>query len=357
MAELTVGLGDRSYPIIIEQGCLDRVGQALNNMHIGNRYAVIADGHVAGLYGKRLFESLEQHGLSAQLFTFPRGEASKKLETMGALASQMAAARFDRSDCIIALGGGVTGDLAGYLASSYMRGIPFVQVPTTLLSQVDSSVGGKTGVDIAEGKNLLGAFYQPQAVFIDPEVLSTLDADEILGGLAEVIKYGVIWDEEFFSFLETNRDSILSLDPVNIEKTILRCCSIKADVVAQDEREGGVRRILNFGHTIGHAVEAESQFTLIHGLAISIGMAAAARLSAEKGLLDSTMVDRIISILQDYGMPITIPAEYNRDRIKSYLKVDKKAVAGSVFFVLCDRIGNTVITNQVSEQQIDAVLV
>lgn len=357
MAELTVGLGERSYPIIIEQGCLDRVGETLIAMHVGNKYAVIADDYVASLYGDRLLKSLGQHGLSAQLFTFPRGESSKKLETLGALASQLAVARFDRSDCIVALGGGVTGDLAGYLASSYMRGIPFVQVPTTLLSQVDSSVGGKTGVDIAEGKNLLGAFYQPKAVFIDPEVLVTLEKDELLGGLAEVIKYGVIWDESFFSFLEKNRDSILSLDPTDIEKTIFRCCSIKADVVSQDEREGGVRRILNFGHTIGHAVEAESQFTLIHGLAISIGMVAAARLSAEKGLLDTAMLARIISILENYGMPTEIPAEYNRDNIKSYLKVDKKAVAGSVYFVLCDRIGNTIITDQVSELQLDAVLV
>lgn len=356
MAHLTVGLGDRSYPIVIEQGCLDRVGENLATMAIGNRYAIIADEYVAELYSARLLQSLKEHGLSAVLFTFPRGEASKTLSTMGSLASQLAAQRFGRGDCVVALGGGVTGDLAGYLASSYMRGIPFVQVPTTLLSQVDSSVGGKTGVDIPEGKNLLGAFYQPKAVFIDSEVLATLDPEELLGGLAEVIKYGVIWDEEFFSFLEQNRDSILALNPVDIEKMISTCCSIKAEVVARDEREGGLRRILNFGHTIGHAVEAESKFVLIHGLAVSIGMVAALRLSVARGLLAQEAAQRVIDILQSYGMPTEIPPEYSRENIVSYLQVDKKVVAGAVFFVLCDRIGNTVITDKVSSQQIDSVL-
>ncbi|CAG36202.1 3-dehydroquinate synthase family protein, partial [Desulfotalea psychrophila] len=194
MAELTVGLGARSYPIRIERGCLDGVGDSLAELQVGNRYAIIVDDYVAGLYGDRLCASLTRAGIRFQLFSFPRGEENKNLTTFADLASRLARARFDRHDAIIALGGGVTGDLAGYLAASYMRGIPFVQVPTTLLSQVDSSVGGKTGVDIPEGKNLVGAFYQPKAVFIDPQVLETLAHEELLGGLAEVIKYGVIWD-------------------------------------------------------------------------------------------------------------------------------------------------------------------
>ena len=210
MAELIVGLVDRSYPIVIEKGCLARIGQDLQKKDIGNRYCVIADDRVAELYGEVLLQGLSEAGLEAQLLTFPHGESNKNLATVAALASSLAKLGFDRKDAIIAFGGGVSGDIAGFLASSYMRGIPFVQIPTTLLAQVDSSVGGKTGVDIPEGKNLVGAFYQPKAVYIDIDVLQTLPADELLGGLAEVIKYGVIRDEQFFDFLKTSREASIS---------------------------------------------------------------------------------------------------------------------------------------------------
>lgn len=356
MAQITVGLGERSYPIRIEAGCLDTIGSQIASMAIGNRYAIIADNYVAELYGKRLQESLEKSGVSYELFTFPRGEMSKTLATMGLLASQMATARFDRKDAIIALGGGVTGDIAGYLASSYMRGIPFVQIPTTLLAQVDSSVGGKTGVDLPEGKNLMGAFYQPQAVFIDPEVLATLESDELLGGLAEVIKYGVIWDEAFFEFLKANREKILALDPIFIEETISICCRAKAEVVALDEREGNLRKILNYGHTIGHAIEAESHFSLIHGLAVAIGMKLVADLGVKEGVLAQRDAIRIEEILVEYGMPITIPQEYNKENILSYLEVDKKVEAGKIVFVLPDRIGHTIVTSDVARENIEAVV-
>lgn len=356
MAKITVGLGERSYPILIEAGCLDNIGAQIASMAIGNRYAIIADEYVAELYGKRVQESLKENNISYELFTFPRGEISKTLATMGSLASQMATARFDRKDAIIALGGGVTGDVAGYLASSYMRGIPFVQVPTTLLAQVDSSVGGKTGVDIPEGKNLMGAFYQPKAVFIDPEVLVTLEFDELLGGLAEVIKYGVIWDEAFFEFLKGNREKILALDPMLIEETITICCRAKAEVVALDEREGGLRKILNYGHTIGHAVEAESKFSLIHGLAVSIGMKLVADLGVREGVLAPKDAARIEEILVDYGMPITIPEKYNRENILSYLEIDKKVEAGKIIFVVPDRIGHTIVTGDVARENIEAVV-
>ena len=356
MAQITVGLGERSYPIRIEAGCLDTIGSQIASMAIGNRYAIIADNYVAELYGKRLQESLEKSGVSYELFTFPRGEMSKTLATMGSLASQMATARFDRKDAIIALGGGVTGDIAGYLASSYMRGIPFVQIPTTLLAQVDSSVGGKTGVDLPEGKNLMGAFYQPQAVFIDPEVLATLESDELLGGLAEVIKYGVIWDEAFFEFLKANREKILALDPIFIEETISICCRAKAEVVALDEREGNLRKILNYGHTIGHAIEAESHFSLIHGLAVAIGMKLVADLGVKEGVLAQRDAIRIEEILVEYGMPITIPQEYNKENILSYLEVDKKVEAGKIVFVLPDRIGHTIVTSDVARENIEAVV-
>ena len=228
MRELQVGLGDRSYPIIIDDGCLQRVGEALRTKNIAKRYGIVADDMVAGLYGDVVTASLKTAGIDAELLVFPHGEANKTLQTIGDLAGKLARLGFDRQDALIGLGGGVAGDITGFLASSYMRGIPFVQLPTTLLAQVDSSVGGKTGVDIPEGKNLVGAFYQPKAVYIDISVLQTLPRQELLGGLAEVIKYGVIRDAEFFHFLRDNREGILNLDPELIKKTIYTCCRIKS---------------------------------------------------------------------------------------------------------------------------------
>ncbi|MBW1637035.1 MAG: 3-dehydroquinate synthase [Deltaproteobacteria bacterium] len=342
MAELKVGLG--------------LVGRDLSEKIVGNKYGVIADHKVARLYGDNLLKSLEQAGVEATLFTFPQGEKNKTLQTVGTLASQLAQAGFDRQDALVAFGGGVTGDITGFLASSYMRGIPFVQVPTTLLAQVDSSVGGKTGVDIPEGKNLVGAFYQPKAVYIDIELLKTLPGDELLGGLGEVIKYGVIRDPEFFDFLQMKRSEILALDMQLLEKMIYRCCEIKAGVVAEDEREGGVRKILNYGHTIGHAVEAASDFTLIHGLAVSIGMVAAARLAVANDLLTADVSEKIYQLLKLYKMPVEVPDNLDRKRIKKYLLTDKKAVSGKVVFVLPVEIGDTRIVDTVTEEQIDKVL-
>ncbi len=231
MKELVVGLGDRSYPIQIGQGILTDIGTKLEKLHIGKRFCVISDDRVSDLYGKVVMDSLAAAGLVAELITFPRGEKNKTLVTIGKLASQMASLGFDRKDAIIALGGGVVGDMAGFLAATYMRGIDFVQVPTTLLAQVDSSVGGKTGVDIPEGKNLIGCFYQPRAVYIDTEVLSTLEKEELLGGLAEVIKYGVIRDRAFFDYLRENREAVMGLEPDSLVYVIERCCQIKADVM------------------------------------------------------------------------------------------------------------------------------
>ena len=356
MAELTVGLGERSYPIFIEKGCLTRVGEDLKSRKVGNRYCVVADDRVADLYGDILLSSLADAGIKAELITFPHGESQKNLTTVATLASKLARLGFDRKDAIIAFGGGVSGDIAGFLASSYMRGIPFVQIPTTLLAQVDSSVGGKTGVDIPEGKNLVGAFYQPKAVYIDIDVLKTLPGDELLGGLAEVIKYGVIRDQEFFTFLKTHREDILALDDELITQTIYTCCKIKADVVSEDEKEGDVRKILNYGHTIGHAVEGASDFSIIHGLAVSIGMVAAARLAVLNKMLSEPEAQEIFSLLQEYSMPVEVPADLDRNEIKKYLLTDKKTVGGVVFFVLPTMIGETVVTDRVSSDQVDKVL-
>lgn len=354
--EVVVGLGERSYPIRISSGLLQEIGADLKQINIGRKYGVIADDRVAELYGQECMQSLKSAGLQAELLTFSHGEANKHTGTVTALASELARQGFDRGDALIALGGGVTGDISGFLAAIYMRGIPFVQVPTTLLSQVDSSVGGKTGVDLPEGKNLVGVFYQPEAVYIDTDVLQTLPSDELRGGLAEVIKYGVIHDAEFFAFLEKNRDAVFALQQDILTQLIARCCEIKAWVVEQDEREGGLRRILNFGHTIGHAVEAASDFQLIHGKAVAIGMCAAADLAVRSKCLARQDAEAIQELIKRYQLPVSVPVELDRQVIKNYLLHDKKTVGGRVFYVLPETIGKVIITDQVSEYDLDAVI-
>jgi len=353
---IQVGLGQRSYPIIIGKGIIRNVGASLRTAKIAKRYGIVSDERVAALYGRTLLDSLQQAGIIGEMLVFPHGEASKCLETIGQLASNLAERGFDRGDGLIALGGGVTGDITGFLASIYMRSIPFVQIPTSLLAQVDSSVGGKTGVDIPQGKNLIGTFYQPRAVFIDTEVLQTLPRQEFLGGMAEVIKYGASIDADFFSWLEQNREAILALDSTVIVPMIRKCCEMKATVVEQDEREGGLRRILNFGHTIGHAVEAASGYQLIHGFAVAIGMRAVAELAVRSGVTDASVVEKIKNLLSAYSLPTEIPAGFDRDALRNYLRSDKKTIGGRVFFVLPEQIGKVRITDQVEEADIDAVL-
>ena len=356
MKELQVGLGERSYPILIREGLLGEIGDDLQNRTVAKRFGVIADDNVASLFGDTILDSLGAHDIDAELITFPRGEASKNLATITRLARSLAQRGFDRQDGLLALGGGVTGDITGFLAATYMRGIPFVQVPTTLLAQVDSSVGGKTGVDIPEGKNLVGAFYQPRCVYIDSRVLSTLPESEFLNGLAEVIKYGIIYDRPFFEFLEHRRRDILALELPVLEDVIATCCRIKADVVEKDEREADLRRILNFGHTIGHAIEAASGYSLAHGSAVAIGMVAAAELGVLKGILAADEKARIEKLISDFGLPVEIPGVLDRQEIIGYLKTDKKTVGGRVFFVLPTKIGEVIITDGVEEHHIQRVL-
>lgn len=353
---IEVGLGERSYPIMIERGILRRMGRDLKKRKIAKRYGIIADDRVAALFGERLLDALRAEDLAVELITFAPGEASKNLKTIAGLAGRLASLGFDRADGLIALGGGVAGDMCGFLASIYMRGIPFVQVPTTLLAQVDSSVGGKTGVDIPEGKNLVGTFYQPRCVYIDTAVLESLPAAELVNGLAEVIKYGVIYDSEFFDFLDKNRSRIMDLETEPLTEVIGRSCEIKALVVARDEREGDLRRILNFGHTIGHAVEAASDYSIAHGTAVAIGMVAAATIARRMGLLEASEAERIRRLISDYRMELAVPAHLDRQRIRQYLLTDKKTVGGRIFFVLPTAVGKVTITDQVGEEDIDAAL-
>ena len=356
MKDLTVGLEERSYPIIIKQGLLDEIGSELQRNPFAKRYAIIADDDVAALFAERLLASLSNNGIEAEIITFPHGEGSKNLATVAELSSKLARLGFDRKDGLLALGGGVTGDITGFVAACYMRSIPFAQIPTTLLSQVDSSVGGKTGVDIPEGKNLIGAFYQPKAVYIDSQILQQLPQSEFLNGLAEVIKYGVIYDRDFFQFLEMGRKDILALDLQFIEDVIARCCKIKAAIVEADEKESDFRRILNFGHTFGHAVEAVSEYKLAHGSAVGMGMVAVSELAVLKGILDPREKERIENLIREFGLPVTIPQEYDRARIQEYLLTDKKTIGGKVFFVLPTKIGKVIITDEVEPELIEKAL-
>jgi 3-dehydroquinate synthase len=356
MKEIQVGLEDRSYPIIIKQGLIDEVGTELRRNPFAKRYGIIADDRVAGLFGERLLASLKNNNIDAEMITFAAGEENKNLNTVAELSSKLAQLGFDRKDGLLALGGGVTGDITGFVAACYMRSVPFAQVPTTLLSQVDSSVGGKTGVDIPEGKNLVGAFYQPKAVFIDSGVLQGLPENEFRSGLAEVIKYGVIYDRDFFRFLEMNRKEILGLNLQILEEVIAWSCKIKAAIVEADEKEADLRRILNYGHTIGHAVEAASGYMLAHGSAVAMGIVAVSELAVLKGILDAREKERIEKLVNEFGLPTAIPQEYDRAEIKKYVLNDKKIVGGRVFFVLPNKIGKVIITDDVEPELIEKVL-
>lgn len=356
MSVLQVGLGDRSYPITIEQGCLQRIGADLGSKYPASRYCIITDDNVSGLYGEELQEAIQSAGKDCDLLVFQHGEAHKHLDTVGSLLSQAAQNGLDRKSMIIALGGGVSGDIAGFVAATYMRGVPLIQIPTSLLAQVDSSVGGKTGVDIPEGKNLVGAFHQPLAVYIDPDVLGTLPRKEYINGLAEVIKHGIIRDVEYFQMLDKKYEQVMALDPQVLGDLIQVSCRIKAAVVAEDEQESNTRRILNFGHTIGHAVEAASDFQILHGFAVAIGMVACARISVLKGILGNDKLAAIISMIKRYGLPTEVPEDLDRNRIKSYLLTDKKRIGSKTSYILAVDIGEVMITDQVTDEEIDAVI-
>jgi len=330
------------YDILIDGGLLPEVPENLKTLDLGHRYAVVADSNVADILGDDLVRLLNEAGLEADLFTFPEGEASKNMETVIALARQMLQTGYDRKCAVVALGGGVTGDLAGFLASIYLRGIPYVQIPTSLLAQVDSSVGGKTGVDLPEGKNLLGTFYQPRRVYIDYGVLSTLPLEHLRNGLAEVVKYGCIWSASLFSFLEEQVERLLVYDAEALEHIIYESCRIKAEVVSQDEREGGLRRVLNFGHTIGHAIEAAAGYNLLHGFCVAIGMVAAARFSEALGLARGGVSARLEALLNRLGLPTSLPHDITVDQVLGFLRADKKVWRGKLTFVLLKEIGEFV---------------
>ncbi len=338
-----------SHEIRIGHGILDRIGLVIAKGKIADRYTVITDSTVSALYGEEFLGLLKEVGVKADLIEFPAGEASKNMETAFTIIRELITRGVDRSSGLIALGGGVTGDMTGFIASIYMRGIPFIQVPTTLMAQVDSGIGGKTGVDLPEGKNLLGSFFQPQAIFIDLRFLETLPEEEFTNGLAEIIKYGIIDDAELFTLLEEKYDAIKTRDPDLLQMIIERSCKIKKGIVEIDEKDIGVRRILNFGHTIGHAVEAVSGYTISHGNAVATGMIAVARISQRMKYLPAREAERIRGLVRSVGLADHIPESIDTEGILAKIGTDKKKEGETVHFVLLKKIGTPFINGSVDD--------
>jgi 3-dehydroquinate synthase len=342
MRSLEVRLGKRSYPIHIAAGLLSEAGKLVRSIFSPGPLAVISHPALRRLYGEALDASLTEAGMNVHWIEVPQGEKTKSLSWASFVYDRLVELQMERSSPIFALGGGVIGDLSGFVAATYLRGVPFVQMPTTLLAQVDSSIGGKTGVNHPGGKNLIGAFYQPRLVLIDTLTLKTLPERELKSGLSEIVKYGVIWDGELFSDLESHPDEILALMPSRIEEIIYRSCAIKALVVERDENEEDVRSILNFGHTLGHAIEATTGYSaILHGEAVSVGMVAACRLSLKKGFCSDSTVTRVKNLLARFGLPTELDRSIPRDNLVSAMTLDKKAQDGLIKFVGIEGIGRT----------------
>ena len=355
MQTLTVELGDRSYPIHIGPGLLGQTDLILPHL-VQKRAMIVTNTTVAPLYLAQLTATLEAGGVAVSSVVLPDGEAYKTWETLNLIFDALLTGRAERKTTLIALGGGVIGDMTGFAAASYQRGVPFIQIPTTLLSQVDSSVGGKTGINHPLGKNMIGAFYQPRLVLADTATLKTLPARELSAGLAEIIKYGLIWDIEFLAWLEANMDKLRALDPAAIAHAIYRSCEIKAQVVAQDEREGGIRAILNLGHTFGHAIETGMGYgNWLHGEAVGAGMLMAVDTSHRMGWLTEADVARSRALIEAAGLPVVAP-DLGVDTYMEYMGHDKKVEGGKMRFVLLKKLGEAVITGDVPTDVLTGVL-
>ena len=358
MKKITVRLPENSYEIRTGSGILSQAGGWLKELGFHDKAVIVTDNNVKDLYGVPLHRSLAEAGFAVVDLVIPAGEIHKTLETACRLYEQLADSYADRSTLILALGGGVVGDLAGFVAATYMRGVPYVQVPTSLLAMVDSSIGGKTAVDHGNLKNIVGAFYQPRMVIADIATLKTLPSVELVNGLGEVIKHGAIGDVKFFNYLERNIAKAAALDAEVLEKLVLDNAAQKAGVVGRDEKEAGERMILNYGHTVGHAVEAVSGFKLKHGQAVAIGMVAENRISLRCGLLDAAGAERIRKVILKAGLPVDLPDFSNEEKARVFeaLKHDKKVLGGKIKFVLLQSIGRPVIVDDISPTVIQEVL-
>jgi len=353
MLELNVNLGERSYPIFIASGVLN--DEVRLKTYIGDcRPVIVTNETIAPLYLDSFKSQIED--LSPLTYILPDGEQYKTLTSFEKVNAFLLQNNCGRDTCLIALGGGVIGDLTGFVAACYQRGVPFIQVPTTVLSQVDSSVGGKTAVNHPLGKNMIGAFYQPEAVFIDTLSLSTLDAREFSAGMAEVIKYGLIYDTELFTYIENNVELLKSLDETAMQHIIQRCCQIKADIVTQDEKESGLRALLNLGHTFGHAIEAQMGYGVwLHGEAVSAGMVMACELAKIRNSLNDAEVSRVINLLTAFDLPIKAPQEMTCDDFIGHMSKDKKNLKGTIRFILPTEFGRCALVSDVTEQQLKSL--
>lgn len=344
---LTVELGDRSYPIFIEPACLKNKTSELQALCANKKVAIVTNDTVAPLYLSQLESALSCK--ADVVVSLLDGEKYKTLEYLDQIFSELLTEKLNRSSILIALGGGVIGDMTGFAAACYQRGIDFIQVPTTLLSQVDSSVGGKTAVNHPLGKNMIGAFYQPKAVFIDVDTLNTLPEREVAAGMAEVIKYGLIYDQNFFEWLEQNIDGLNKKQPDLLQYAIERSCEIKATVVAQDEKESGIRAILNLGHTFGHAIEANEGYgNWLHGEAVSVGMVMAVELSVRLKLLDAEVLSRTVTLLKRAHLPVLAPSHSTVEGFIEVMSVDKKNIHGNIRLVLMKSLGEAFISDDYS---------
>jgi len=354
MKTLEVDLGTRSYPIFIGQGLLGQAERVKPYIK-GEKVFIVTNETIAPLYLESALTAFSEY---ETIYTIlPDGEKYKNLTFLNQIFDDLLLNHFDRHTTLVALGGGVIGDMTGFAAACYQRGVPFIQVPTTLLAQVDSSVGGKTGVNHKLGKNMIGAFHQPQCVVIDTNTLTTLDDRQFSAGLAEVVKYGLINDAEFFTWLEENVEALLARNPEKLAYAIQRCCQDKADIVAQDERESGVRALLNLGHTFGHAIETGMGYGVcLHGEGVAIGMVLAADLSARLGLLAQEEVTRIQNLLEKMRLPTHIPEQLSGERIQALMKVDKKALNGCIRLILLQGIGQAFMTDNYTNEALEATL-
>ena len=355
MIEITVDLGDRSYPVKIGSGCLKT--EAILPYLSGTQVLVVSNETIAPIYMDALVKKLQSEGADVDSLVLADGERYKSLDTLTLIFDHLIERRHNRKTTLIALGGGVIGDMTGFAAACYQRGVAFIQVPTTLLSQVDSSVGGKTAVNHPCGKNMIGAFYQPQAVFIDTNTLNTLPDTEYSAGLAEVIKYGLIADADFFTWLEQNMASLMNRDADALNHAIAVSCQTKANVVAADETEQGVRAILNLGHTFGHAIEAAQQYQdWLHGEAVAAGMVMAADLSYRQGLIALEDLARIRDLISRANLPVTAPDNIGRETFLSLMGLDKKVLDGRLRLILLKSIGKAFVTTDISMPDLHAVL-
>ncbi len=356
MKKVKVRLGSNSYQVHIGSGILEQAGQQLREEGFGGSLVIVTNPTVQRLYGNALNQNLTGEGFKLVTLEVPDGEEQKSLEAAARLYQELTDAYAERTTPILALGGGVIGDLVGFVAATYLRGVPLIQIPTTLLAQVDSSIGGKVAIDHGQLKNKIGAFYQPRLVISDIDILKTLDTKILSDGLAEVIKYAAIRDKGLLSYIERNLDKVKSLDDGVLEEIVFRSAKIKAEIVEKDEKDLGIRAILNYGHTVGHAIESVSDFKVEHGAAVALGMLAAAKISNKMGILDHNELLRLGGLIQRAGLPTIMP-DLDVEEIIQAIKHDKKVLRGKIRFILLKSLGSAFITDEVNLSLVKQILV